>query len=63
MMKYNENWKEKENIIDDRYSNQYKKRGIIYSTLKGTSLSDTLVIKNWLSYAYDNNDKSFNKEN
>ena len=63
MMKYNESWREKEKIIDDRFSNQYKKRGIIYSTLKGTSLSDILVIKNWLSYAYHNNDKSFNKEN
>ena len=52
-MVYEENWKEKELIIDNKIparSNFDKKK--IHKSLQGINLSDILIIKNWIYYAY-----------
>ena len=58
-MKYNENWKEKEKIIDnkiperDKISKRFSKKHIT-----GINLHDVLSIRNWLVYAKKINDES-----
>jgi tetratricopeptide (TPR) repeat protein len=52
-MVYEENWKEKELIIDNKIparSNFDEKK--IHKSLQGINLSDILIIKNWIYYAY-----------
>ena len=51
-MEYNENWKEKELIIDNKtpIRNELDKKKI-HKSLKGINLSDILIIKNWICYA------------
>tara|TARA_B110000240_G_scaffold185336_1_gene220835 strand:+ start:139 stop:1449 length:1311 start_codon:yes stop_codon:yes gene_type:complete len=51
-MEYNENWKEKELIIDNKtpIRNKLDKKKI-HKSLKGINLSDILIIKNWICYA------------
>ena len=61
-MKYNENWKEKEKIIDDRIPVRIridKKKHL--SSLKGINLSDILIMKNWINYADIIGDFSYKK--
>ena len=61
-MKYNENWKEKEKIIDnkiperDKISKRFSKKHIT-----GINLHDVLSIRNWLVYAKKINDESYKK--
>jgi tetratricopeptide (TPR) repeat protein len=52
LMQYNENWKEKELIIDNKIPirNELDKKKI-HKSLKGINLSDILIIKNWICYA------------
>ena len=51
-MKYNQEWKKKENIIDNKIpkKNRINQR-ILTSSLKGITLNDFLIMKNWLMYA------------
>ena len=51
-MKYKNEWKDKENIIDKKIpiKNRINQR-IINESLKGICLNDFLVMKNWLMYA------------
>jgi len=55
-MKYNLNWKDKEKIIDNKYS--YLKKKIISKSNKGIFLNDILIIKNWFAFAKSKNDES-----
>ncbi len=59
---YNENWQEKENIIDKlepiRSDNNRK---ILIESSKGINLSDILIIKNWIGYASIIGDNSYKK--
>ena len=61
-MKYNNNWKEKENIIDKKLptKNRINQR-IISETMVGVSLNDFLIMKNWLMYAKIIDDLSYKK--
>ena len=51
-MKYDNDWKKKENIIDRKLpiKNRINQR-IISETIKGVSLNDFLIMKNWIMYA------------
>ena len=57
---YNEDWHKQEDIIDKLEpirSEENKK--ILIQTSKGINLSDILIIKNWISYAYIIGDHSY----
>ena len=59
---YNENWNNQENIIDrlEPIRSEENKKILIQSS-KGINLSDILIIKNWISYAYIIGDHSYKK--
>ena len=59
MMNYNDTWKDKEKIIDNKIYNENSEKGIIYPSLSGPKLHDILIMKNWLNYAKKINDSSF----
>ena len=63
-MKYDPNWKIKENIVDERISKRqsevFTKENIIQN---GISLNDALIINNWLAYAKKNGDKTYKSIN
>ena len=59
MMPFNETWKIKEEIIDNKTWNKNSKRGIIHPSLTGFTLSNILVMRNWLLYANKIGDNSF----
>ena len=63
-MKYNEEWKEKENLIDNKRSekNIFDKK-TLQKSLKGVSVSDVLVMRNWLGYAKKIGDLSYKNIN
>ena len=59
LMKYNEEWKEKEKIID---SNRNKKNILVkkkQKSLHGINVSDILIMRNWLGYAKKIGDLSY----
>ena len=59
---YNENWHKQEDIIDklEPIRSEENKKILIQSS-KGINLSDILIIKNWISYAYIIGDHSYKK--
>ena len=59
-MKYNKEWKEKENLIDNKRSekNIFDKK-TLQKSLKGVSVSDVLIMRNWLGYAKKIGDLSY----
>ena len=57
-MNYNLNWKDKEKIIDNKYS--YLKKKKISKSNKGIFLNDILIIKNWFTFAKSKNNESCN---
>ena len=61
-MKYNENWKDKENFIDKNYpkKNRINQRNL-NDTLSQISLNDFLVMKNWIMYAKKIGDENYKK--
>ncbi len=59
--KYNDNWKKKENIINEFYPKNISSELNPHDTLKGNSLNDIITIKNWINYAESINDYSFKK--
>ena len=63
-MSYNDNWLEKEKIIDVKINerNKYSKK-IVQETLEGLSISDALIMKNWIFFAKCINDESYKKFN
>ena len=61
-MKYNENWKNKEDIIDAKTPMRIETDMKRYCpSLKGVNLSDILIIKNWINYANLIGDFSYKK--
>ena len=61
-MKYNDNWIEKEKQIDEK--NKYKNtKNVLEKTISGISISDALIMRNWLIYAKRINDESYKKFN
>ena len=64
-MKYDESWKEKEELIDNKFPNLLKNK-INNETISGITLSDILVIRNWICYAKlidDNTYKMISEDN
>ena len=62
LMKYNEKWRSKEKIIDDKLTkrNQSKQR-VLRKNLPGATVSDILIMCNWLVYAKIIGDPSYKK--
>ena len=58
-VKYNENWKEKEKIIDK--NNLLTKDTTLKNSISGLTISDALIMKNWLVYAKKIDDMSYKK--
>ena len=59
-IKYNQNWKIKEKLVDDEILNGSKKGKKVFSrSLSGVSLGDVLIMNNWLNYAKLINDFSY----
>ena len=51
-MIYNNDWKEKEDIIDSNTSKYARERSINRKpTISGVTLNDILIMKNWIYYA------------
>ena len=63
MMKYNIDWKDKERIIDDKIKDNFSSSPALYKTLKGVSLSDILIMRNWLFFAKKIGDNLYKKFN
>ena len=60
LMKYNKEWKEKEEIIDSEL--KYKKKEKIFKdSLFGTTINDVLIMQNWLMYAKKVGDLNYRK--
>ena len=59
-LKYNLNWKKKENEIDKNYP-RFAKIKNYKSSVSGISIFDILTIRNWLVYSKNINDKSYKK--
>ena len=60
LMKYNEEWKEKEKLIDNSRSEKnilVKKK--LQKSLHGINVSDILIMRNWLGYAKKIGDLSY----
>ena len=49
-MKYNQEWQKYENLIDEKNPDLNFEK-VTRPTIKGLSLYDALVIRNWLAYA------------
>ena len=62
LMKYNEKWRSKEKIIDDKLTkrNQSKQR-VLRKNIPGATVSDILIMCNWLVYAKIIGDPSYKK--
>ena len=57
---YNQDWQDKEDLIDQLEPARSKiNKKILVQSAKGISLSDILIIKNWISYAYILGDHSY----
>ena len=62
LMKYNNKWREKENIIDDRLpkKNRINQR-VLNDTISGFTLNDFLIMRNWVMYAKMIEDEDYSK--
>ena len=61
-MKYNEEWRGKEKIIDEKLSKKDQSEKIVLTkSLTGTTVKDILIMRNWLSYAKIVGDLSYKK--
>ncbi len=61
-MNYNTDWKEKENIIDNTSLKIQRQKNIKHSkSINGVTLSDVLIMKNWLYYAKLIGDEDYKK--
>jgi hypothetical protein len=60
LMRYNKEWKEKEKLIDDKRSEKnilIKEK--LQKSLHGITISDILIMRNWLGYAKKIGDLSY----
>ena len=61
-MKYDENWIEKENIIDSRDPARMELDKKVWTkSINGINLSDILIINNWINYANTIGDYSYKR--
>jgi hypothetical protein len=60
VMNYNKDWMKYEEIIDGKFP-KFKVYNNNEKTIKGISLSDILVVKNWLYFAKISGDQSYKK--
>ena len=61
-MNYNEIWKEKESIIDNNTYKYLRENSVERKpTIKGVTLNDVLIIKNWIYYAKKIGDLDYKK--
>ena len=58
-MKYNNLWKEKEKIIDINEAKNKKRKKDFKNSISGLSLSDVLIMNNWLNYAKEIDDTTY----
>ena len=58
LMKYEKNWKEKEDQLDSKFPNLINHK-LNRETISGITLNDILTIRNWLCYAKLIGDKSY----
>ena len=58
-MKYNNLWEEKEKIIDINEATNKKRKKDFKNSISGLSLSDVLIMNNWLSYAKEIDDSTY----
>ena len=61
-MKYNDAWREKEKQIDEKNKNKNTEK-VLGKTISGITISDALVMRNWLIYAKRINDESYKEFN
>ena len=62
IMKYKEEWTDKENLIDSLEPQRLKiDKKIYFQSLNGINLSDILIINNWIDYAETIGDNSYKK--
>ena len=60
LMKYNDEWKEKEKLIDNnRSKNNILVKKNLQKSLHGVNVSDILIMRNWLGYAKKIGDLSY----
>lgn len=58
--KYQNNWKKKEGLLDERLQNEHmQNEKVVGPTINKINLSDILIIRNWLAYASLIEDKSY----
>ena len=58
-MKYKNEWKEKERTFDINESKNKKRKKIFKDSISGLTISDVLVMNNWLNYAKSINDLTY----
>jgi len=62
LMKYNEKWRGKEKFIDDKLTKKnLSKKKVLQKSLSGVTVSDILIMRNWLAYAKKIGDLSYKK--
>jgi len=61
LMRYKDEWRQKEKIIDEKLLNetQRKNKKVVKNSLAGVTMSDVLIMYNWLSYAKTVGDNSY----
>ena len=59
-MKYKNEWHEKEKIIDINEAKNKKIKKVFTDSISGLSISDVLVMNNWLNYAREIKDITYN---
>ena len=62
LMKYNEKWRSKEKLIDDKLAKRdQSKQRVLRKNLPGATVCDTLIMSNWLVYAKIMGDLTYKK--
>ena len=61
LMKYKEEWRQKEKTIDEKLLNTTKRKNkkVVQDSLSGVTISDVLIMNNWLNYAKIVGDNSY----
>ena len=61
-MKYNEDWRKKEKIIDEKIPKKNRSnQRVLKNTISGITINDALIMKNWLIYAKEIGDLNYKK--
>ncbi len=60
-LNYKDEWMNKEKIVNEFYPKNISKELNPHETLKGNSLNDMIIIKNWIDYAKSIDDLSYKK--